>query len=399
MGGYLTSIIPDNAGRPMASMAADDVTAEGLAAHGIDEKMVQTRAAIVGAMHPNLSQETRESYARSLLLREAAGVHLTPDEQAASPVIDSDTHAAATNPYVGPGADAEHGAKLQAATAALATDSPMPDLAKPLDAPVPALARDAWHAAVRYVEGHDDPERGGRQRARSGRCRPWPERCAIPAMAVRPAADDSAAERERVGHDYLDALERQYGDQVLATAAYNGGPGRVDAWLKSIGDPRTGDITHAEWVRRIPIAETRDYVGKVYATAGHPMPEASTVRPDLVTADPAAPPLTAESYVDRYLNGEGRGDSVGDLELQQFAENNGAAIEAEFTRRADLSPSEGWRRRPVAQVASLPRPHRPGLALCQRGNSIRIPTSPRCASACDRIEARCRRRRWRRSSA
>jgi len=54
----------------------------------------------------------------------------------------------------------------------------------------------------------------------------------------------------------------------------------------------------------------------------------------------AAPPvetpadgLTPQSYVDRYLAGEGRGNTPGDLEMQQYAANFGPEIEAEFARR------------------------------------------------------------------
>ena len=40
------------------------------------------------------------------------------------------------------------------------------------------------------------------------------------------------------------------------------------------------------------------------------------------------------SYVEAYMRGEGRGTSPADLEMQQFAANNGPEIEAEFQRRA-----------------------------------------------------------------
>ena len=44
-------------------------------------------------------------------------------------------------------------------------------------------------------------------------------------------------------------------------------------------------------------------------------------------------------YVDRYMAGEGRGDTETDLQMQQFAANNPEAIEAEFTRRTQEAPS------------------------------------------------------------
>jgi hypothetical protein len=71
---------------------------------------------------------------------------------------------------------------------------------------------------------------------------------------------------------YMTGAQRSAG-VGLALAAYNAGEGRLtgytDAkgyhpgWLSTIGDPRTGKISLADWVSRIPIPETRDYVGKV----------------------------------------------------------------------------------------------------------------------------------------
>lgn len=66
----------------------------------------------------------------------------------------------------------------------------------------------------------------------------------------------------RLGVNYLkQVLDRYGGHQVLATAAYNAGPNRVDGWMpdKSID----ADV----WVETIPYAETRGYVKNVLAFA------------------------------------------------------------------------------------------------------------------------------------
>ncbi|OYY74941.1 MAG: hypothetical protein B7Y40_03050 [Gammaproteobacteria bacterium 28-57-27] len=68
----------------------------------------------------------------------------------------------------------------------------------------------------------------------------------------------------RLGSAYLgDVLERFDGNQVLATAAYNAGPGRVNRWL-----PESGSLPADIWVDTVPFTETREYCRAVlhYAT-------------------------------------------------------------------------------------------------------------------------------------
>lgn len=55
--------------------------------------------------------------------------------------------------------------------------------------------------------------------------------------------------------------------------------------------------------------------------------------------------LTVVDYVDRYLAGEGRGDTEADLLMQQFAANHPAEIEQEFAARAAQGASPKPRRR------------------------------------------------------
>lgn len=77
-----------------------------------------------------------------------------------------------------------------------------------------------------------------------------------PGYGVTPAANKSTHELRRVGKDYLKAmLEKYNGDQALALAAYNHGPGNVDAWLKAGGKPE--DLPK----------ETRGYVENILGPA------------------------------------------------------------------------------------------------------------------------------------
>ncbi len=65
----------------------------------------------------------------------------------------------------------------------------------------------------------------------------------------------------RLGTTYLAQMSERYGgNQVLATAAYNAGPHRVDRWL-----PPNGSVDARVWIENIPFNETRDYVKRVLA--------------------------------------------------------------------------------------------------------------------------------------
>ena len=54
--------------------------------------------------------------------------------------------------------------------------------------------------------------------------------------------------------------ERYDGNRILATAAYNAGPHRVDRWM-----PQSGSIDARIWIENIPFNETRSYVRRVMA--------------------------------------------------------------------------------------------------------------------------------------
>jgi soluble lytic murein transglycosylase len=67
-----------------------------------------------------------------------------------------------------------------------------------------------------------------------------------------------------LGSAYVaDRMEEFSGSYVLALASYNAGPGRAREWISEFGDPRHAKVDPIDWIHRIPIEETREYVQKV----------------------------------------------------------------------------------------------------------------------------------------
>jgi soluble lytic murein transglycosylase len=85
-----------------------------------------------------------------------------------------------------------------------------------------------------------------------------------------------------LGATYIERMLDYYdGSYPLAIAAYNGGPGNVNKWLRAYGDPRTGSIDIMDWIEKIPLSETRDYVYRVLENAvmyDHLHPEKARVQ-------------------------------------------------------------------------------------------------------------------------
>ena len=71
----------------------------------------------------------------------------------------------------------------------------------------------------------------------------------------------------RLGSSYFQRMMSSYNSYPLAVAAYNAGPGRVNQWLRQNGDPRTGAVSWIDWIERIPIFETKNYVTRVLENA------------------------------------------------------------------------------------------------------------------------------------
>lgn len=100
-----------------------------------------------------------------------------------------------------------------------------------------------------------------------GQMQVMPATAQAPGFGVAPVQDFSSNSLTAMGEAYARAMLRRYsGNQVLASAAYNAGPGRVDQWITQFGDPRSGAISTSDWAKKIPFSETQGYVGRVAGT-------------------------------------------------------------------------------------------------------------------------------------
>jgi soluble lytic murein transglycosylase len=104
---------------------------------------------------------------------------------------------------------------------------------------------------------------------------------AVGLMQITPEAGRDTAKRFGVTYDWkrlvsdpvyntqmgaaeISALFKEYtGSYIMTFAGYNAGRGRVREWVARHGDPRNPKIDAVDWVERISLAETRNYVQRV----------------------------------------------------------------------------------------------------------------------------------------
>lgn len=71
----------------------------------------------------------------------------------------------------------------------------------------------------------------------------------------------------RLGSRYLgDMISTFNGSYIMASAAYNAGPGRPAQWVTQCGDPRGGGTDALDFIECIPFSETRNYVMRTTET-------------------------------------------------------------------------------------------------------------------------------------
>jgi soluble lytic murein transglycosylase len=143
-----------------------------------------------------------------------------------------------------------------------------PTIGIPQHSPVgPAIDRSVIYSVARTESAFDQRDKSAAN--------------AVGLMQVTPEAGRDTAKRFKVDYDWdrmvsdpvyntqmgaaeLSALLSDYrGSHIMTFAGYNAGRGRVQEWIKAHGDPRDPNVDAVDWVERIPIAETRNYVQRV----------------------------------------------------------------------------------------------------------------------------------------
>jgi len=143
-----------------------------------------------------------------------------------------------------------------------------PTIGIPRHSPIgPAIARSIIYSVARTESAFDQRDKSSAN--------------AVGLMQVTPEAGRDTAKRFGVSYDWdrmvsdpvyntqmgaaeLSALLSEYrGCHIMTFAGYNAGRGRVREWVKQHGDPRDPKVDAVDWVERIPLAETRNYVQRV----------------------------------------------------------------------------------------------------------------------------------------
>lgn len=156
---------------------------------------------------------------------------------------------------------------------------------------------------------------------------------------IRSAFEEAAGpERSPSAENVVDALSR-----TVSQAMSSRSPEDIEAARQYILDREdkiaAGEYTDVSLVDALQRPVMDESGAQVFDAEEKPVYEGALTQAkqmlDAIEPVKPAPPveITPQSYVDRYLAGEGRGDTPADLEMQQYAANNAADIEAEFARR------------------------------------------------------------------
>lgn len=92
------------------------------------------------------------------------------------------------------------------------------------------------------------------------------------ALSAELRKPENSSLNRQLGQDYFNLMGNRYGGNLpVAIAAYNAGPGRADKWVEKATAQFGPNFTAAEFSQVVDIAETRDYLAKVYKANGAAM--------------------------------------------------------------------------------------------------------------------------------
>lgn len=148
-------------------------------------------------------------------------------------------------------------------------DQPEPQAAAPETQP--EISGDLWQKLEKQ-------ESGGRQSAVSSKgaigvaqVMPGtaPEAAALAGLPWDETAyKTNAGYNRRLGQAYLGKQMKTFGDERLALAAYNAGPGRLQQSIDKLGNPAKGEVDWATFMDSLP-GETKDYVRKIHGPSSN----------------------------------------------------------------------------------------------------------------------------------
>ncbi len=149
-------------------------------------------------------------------------------------------------------------------------------------APPTSAAPTDIYSITETIESGGNPNAVSPKGAR-GPMQTMPDTLRDPGFGVTPARDNSVPEMRRVGREYIDAMRTKYGgDMKKAWAAYNWGPGNLDAAIEKHGN---------NWLAKAP-SETRNYVRKAMSMLKKADKTAAPVKVTSVQQASALPPGT-----------------------------------------------------------------------------------------------------------
>jgi soluble lytic murein transglycosylase len=162
---------------------------------------------------------------------------------------------------------------MRVVRAAAQHDIVLPDRGYPIRsfAAVPGAAEPAMVFGITRQESGFDPRARSNVGAR-GLMQIMPATGALIARRMgepySPNMLDDPDNNMRMGAYFIGSMIDNFGGSyVMATAAYNAGPGRPTEWAGYCGDPRSASVDPLDFIECIPFSETRNYVMRVIEAA------------------------------------------------------------------------------------------------------------------------------------